>query len=59
MREAPWSSLTVAAYAPHFPIDVKALDFNFYVFSLYKVCGPHQSVLYGKRASLFQNLLAR
>jgi cysteine desulfurase family protein (TIGR01976 family) len=40
------------AYAPHFPIDVKALDVDFYVFSLYKVCGPHQSVLYGKRPLL-------
>ena len=40
------------AYAPHFPVDVKALDCDFYVFSLYKVCGPHQSVLYGKRAQL-------
>ena len=40
------------AYAPHFPIDVKALDVDFYVFSLYKVCGPHQSVMYGKRALL-------
>jgi cysteine desulfurase family protein (TIGR01976 family) len=40
------------AYAPHFPIDVKALDVDFYVFSLYKVCGPHQSLLYGKRALL-------
>ena len=40
------------AYAPHFPVDVKALDCDFYVFSLYKVCGPHQSVLYGKREHL-------
>jgi cysteine desulfurase family protein (TIGR01976 family) len=40
------------AYAPHFPIDVKSLEVDFYVFSLYKVCGPHQSVLYGKRALL-------
>jgi selenocysteine lyase/cysteine desulfurase len=40
------------AYAPHFPVDVKALDCDFYVFSLYKVCGPHQSVLYGKRDHL-------
>jgi cysteine desulfurase family protein (TIGR01976 family) len=40
------------AYAPHFPIDVKALEVDFYVFSLYKVCGPHQSVLYGRRALL-------
>ncbi|WP_119304425.1 aminotransferase class V-fold PLP-dependent enzyme [Dongia deserti] len=42
------------AYAPHFPVDVKALDCDFYVFSLYKVCGPHQSVLYGKREVLKQ-----
>jgi selenocysteine lyase/cysteine desulfurase len=40
------------AYAPHFPVDVKALGCDFYVFSLYKVCGPHQSVLYGKREIL-------
>ncbi len=40
------------AFAPHFPVDVKALDCDFYVFSLYKVCGPHQSVLYGKREQL-------
>jgi cysteine desulfurase family protein (TIGR01976 family) len=43
------------AYAPHFPVDVKALDCDFYVFSLYKVCGPHQSVLYGKREILKQS----
>jgi len=43
------------AFAPHFPIDVKALDCDFYVFSLYKVCGPHQSVLYGKREILKQS----
>jgi cysteine desulfurase family protein (TIGR01976 family) len=42
------------AFAPHFPVDVKALDCDFYVFSLYKVCGPHQSVLYGKRELLKQ-----
>ena len=42
------------AFAPHFPVDVKALDCDFYVFSLYKVCGPHQSVLYGKRKLLEQ-----
>ncbi len=40
------------AFAPHFAVDVKALDCDFYVFSLYKVFGPHQSVLYGKREIL-------
>jgi cysteine desulfurase family protein (TIGR01976 family) len=43
------------AFAPHFPVDVKALECDFYVFSLYKVCGPHQSVLYGKRDILKQS----
>lgn len=42
------------AYAPHFPVDVKALDCDFYVCSLYKICGPHQSILYGKRDLLLK-----
>jgi len=37
------------AYAPHRALDVKALDVDFYVLSLYKVFGPHVSLLYGKR----------
>ncbi len=40
------------AYAPHRAIDVQDLDVDFYVFSLYKVYGPHQGLLYGKRAHL-------
>ena len=36
------------AYAPHRIIDVTAWDVDFYVFSLYKVYGPHQALLYGK-----------
>jgi len=42
------------AYAPHFPVDVKALDADFYVCSLYKFGGPHQSILYGKRDLLLK-----
>lgn len=42
------------AYAPHRAIDVKALDVDFYAFSLYKVFGPHQGLLYGKRAHLLR-----
>ncbi|MFT5896133.1 MAG: cysteine desulfurase family protein (TIGR01976 family) [Candidatus Azotimanducaceae bacterium] len=34
------------AYAPHHISDLKALGVDGYVFSLYKVFGPHQSVLY-------------
>ncbi|MEX0807156.1 MAG: aminotransferase class V-fold PLP-dependent enzyme [Dongiaceae bacterium] len=37
------------AFAPHFAIDVKALDVDFYGFSAYKLFGPHLAVLYGKR----------
>jgi len=40
------------AYAPHRAIDVKDLDVDFYVLSLYKVFGPHVSLLYAKRQHL-------
>ncbi|HLC05173.1 MAG TPA: cysteine desulfurase-like protein [Anaerolineales bacterium] len=35
-------------YAPHGPIDVKALDPDFLVVSAYKFFGPHVGALYGK-----------
>ncbi|KAJ4290149.1 hypothetical protein N0V88_006658 [Collariella sp. IMI 366227] len=34
------------AYAPHRPIDVRALGVDLYAFSWYKVYGPHISLLY-------------
>lgn len=37
------------AYAPHHISDLKALGVDAYVFSLYKVFGPHQSLLYVNR----------
>lgn len=40
------------AYAPHRAIDVKAWDVDFYLFSFYKVFGPHMGCLYGKREHL-------
>lgn len=40
------------AYAPHRRIDVQAFDVDFYTSSLYKVYGPHQAVLYGRREHL-------
>jgi len=36
-------------YAPHGPIDVKALDCDFLVCSPYKFFGPHMGTLYGKK----------
>ena len=34
------------AYAPHHISDLKALGIDAYVFSLYKVFGPHQGIMY-------------
>jgi cysteine desulfurase family protein (TIGR01976 family) len=39
-------------YAPHGPIDVKALDCDFLVCSPYKFFGPHMGTLYGKKEPL-------
>jgi cysteine desulfurase family protein (TIGR01976 family) len=39
-------------YAPHGPIDVRALNCDFLVCSTYKFFGPHMGVLYGKREHL-------
>jgi cysteine desulfurase family protein (TIGR01976 family) len=39
-------------YAPHGPIDVRALDCDFLACSTYKFFGPHMGVLYGKRSQL-------
>jgi cysteine desulfurase family protein (TIGR01976 family) len=38
------------AFAPHGPIDVRALDTDFLVCSAYKWFGPHLGALYGKAA---------
>jgi cysteine desulfurase family protein (TIGR01976 family) len=35
-------------YAPHFPIDVQALDADFLLCSAYKFYGPHVGVLYSR-----------
>ncbi|MDX1686808.1 MAG: cysteine desulfurase-like protein [Candidatus Promineifilaceae bacterium] len=39
-------------FAPHGPIDVRALETDFLVSSAYKYFGPHTGVLYGKREHL-------
>jgi cysteine desulfurase family protein (TIGR01976 family) len=39
-------------YAPHGPIDVKALDCDFLACSTYKFFGPHMGVLFGKSEHL-------
>lgn len=39
-------------YAPHGPIDVKALNCDFLACSAYKFFGPHVGIVYGKRQHL-------
>ncbi len=41
-------------YAPHGPIDVRALDCDFLACSSYKFFGPHLGILYGKREQLLR-----
>src|ERR1700682_2079304 len=44
--------IDVLHYAPHGPIDVKALDCDFLACSPYKFFGPHMGTLYGKKVHL-------
>ncbi|MGD0493742.1 MAG: cysteine desulfurase-like protein [Steroidobacteraceae bacterium] len=39
-------------YAPHFPIDVAAMDVDFLLCSAYKFYGPHVGVLYSRPGAL-------
>ncbi|AZI45031.1 cysteine desulfurase-like protein (plasmid) [Deinococcus psychrotolerans] len=42
------------AYAPHRMVDVQAWDVDYYLFSWYKVYGPHISLLFGKLENLLE-----
>jgi cysteine desulfurase family protein (TIGR01976 family) len=42
------------AFAAHRPIDVKALDVDFYGLSFYKLFGPHLAMMFGKREHLLR-----
>src|SRR5947209_18630238 len=44
--------LDAVHYAPHGPIDVRALDCDFLACSPYKFFGPHMGCIYGKREHL-------
>lgn len=56
-HEAGAVTLVDAAQSvPHFPVDVKALDADFLVFSAHKMCGPSGlGVLYGRK-DLLENM---
>ena len=43
-----WTYVDAVHYAPHGPIDVRELDTDFLVTSVYKWFGPHQGALYGR-----------
>jgi len=47
-----WVCVDGVAYAPHRCMDVKDWDVDFYLFSFYKIYGPHIACLYGKRGSI-------
>ncbi|MEM8807393.1 MAG: cysteine desulfurase-like protein [Cyanobacteria bacterium P01_G01_bin.38] len=51
-QQGAWLCVDGVGYAPHQLIDVQAMDVDFYVFSFYKVYGPHHALLYGKRDGL-------
>src|SRR5882724_12258614 len=48
------SYIDAVHYAPHGPIDVRAIDCDFLVCSSYKFFGPHMGILYGKREHLLR-----
>jgi selenocysteine lyase/cysteine desulfurase len=47
-----WVYVDAVQAAPHIPISVRQLQADFLVFSVYKVFGPHVSVLYGREPIL-------
>jgi cysteine desulfurase family protein (TIGR01976 family) len=51
-RHGALAYIDAVHYAPHGPIDVRALDCDFLVCSAYKFFGPHMGVLFGKREHL-------
>jgi cysteine desulfurase family protein (TIGR01976 family) len=52
-----WVYVDAVHYAPHGSIDVRAIDADFLVTSVYKWFGPHQGALYGK-AELLERIPA-
>jgi cysteine desulfurase family protein (TIGR01976 family) len=43
-----WLAVDAVHYAPHFPIDVAAIDPDFLFCSAYKFYGPHVGILYSR-----------
>lgn len=51
-RVGAWLLLDAVHYAPHFSVDVRALDTDFLLCSAYKFYGPHVGVLYCREGLL-------
>ncbi len=47
-----WLLVDAVHYAPHFPLDVSALDPDFLLCSAYKFYGPHVGILYSRSGVL-------
>jgi cysteine desulfurase family protein (TIGR01976 family) len=47
-----WLLVDAVHYAPHFPMDVEALDADFLLCSAYKFYGPHVGILYAREGLL-------
>lgn len=51
-KAGAWLLLDAVHYAPHFPIDVRAIDPDFLLCSAYKFYGPHVGLLYAREGLL-------
>ncbi len=49
-----WLLVDAVHYAPHFPIDVRAMGMDFLLCSAYKFYGPHVGILYARPGLLDQ-----
>lgn len=49
-----WLAVDGVSFAPHLFPNVKALDVDLYLFSLYKTFGPHQGLIYARKSVLEQ-----
>ena len=52
LKVGAWLMLDAVHYAPHFSIDVEALDVDFLICSAYKFYGPHVGILYAREGLL-------
>lgn len=53
-RVGAWLLLDAVHYAPHYPVDVQAIDCDFLLCSAYKFYGPHLGFLYARPGLLDQ-----